>query len=48
MSLVGSHGLINKKAVASSHDINDEIIIVAMLEMAFCRQLWDPCKLTCS
>jgi phosphoribosylformylglycinamidine synthase len=35
LSLVGSQGLIDKKVVASSHDINDEGIIVALLEMAF-------------
>jgi phosphoribosylformylglycinamidine synthase len=35
MSLVGSQGLIDKRVVASSHDISDEGIIVALLEMAF-------------
>jgi phosphoribosylformylglycinamidine (FGAM) synthase-like enzyme len=33
--LVGSHGLIDKKVVAYSYDNSDEIMIVALLKMAF-------------
>jgi phosphoribosylformylglycinamidine synthase len=35
MSLVGSHGLIDKRIIAFSHDVTDGGIIVALLEMAF-------------
>jgi phosphoribosylformylglycinamidine (FGAM) synthase-like enzyme len=33
--VLGSQGLIDKRAVASGHDISDGGIIVALLEMAF-------------